>query len=265
MLVAWLIVSAAYVAPLTRSSVGVPGVSRRHGIVSMVEAEAPESMAAEAGAPELMIDLPALKAKFRLQAYRCERGFSATSTTRKQLQDLAVELEAVGAQSLSPIAPTASPLLLGKWYLDFCDAGDVLSLSLLPLPLGGRIGPIYQDVAAAEEPGKFTVQNGVTFVPPGALSAIVDVSGLSTVYEVEARCAVLDDTRVSLAFIGARTRVSALPALGGALPPSVADQIIEGVQGIIGERVFLETTYLDETMRIARGPQRELYVLSKRE
>ena len=149
--------------------------------------------------------------------------------------------------------------------MDFCDAGDVLSLSLLPLPLGGRIGPIYQDVAAAEEPGKFTVQNGVTFVPPGALSAIVDVSGLSTVYEVEARCAVLDDTRVSLAFIGARTRVSGLPALGGALPPSVADQIIEGVQGIIGERVFLETTYLDETMRIARGPQRELYVLSKRE
>ena len=114
MLVAWLIVSAAYVAPLARSSVGVPGVSRRHGIVSMVEAEAPESMAAEAGAPELMIDLPALKAKFRLQAYRCERGFSATSTTRKQLQDLAVELEAVGAQSLSPIAPTASPLLRKK-------------------------------------------------------------------------------------------------------------------------------------------------------
>jgi len=45
----------------------------------------------------------------------------------------------------------------------------------------------------------------------------------------------------------------------------VADPIIEAVRGIIGERVFLETTYLDEDMRIARGPQKELYVLSKRE
>ena len=64
---------------------------------------------------------------------------------------------------------------------------------------------------------------------------------------------------------GARTRFSALPALGASLPGAMADPIIEGVQGIIGERVFLETTYLDADMRVARGPQRELYVLSKRE
>ena len=51
-----------------------------------------------------------------------------------------------------------------------------------------------------------------------------------------------------------------LPALGAVLP----DALIEQVQGLFAERVYLETTYLDEDMRIGRGPGRELYVLSKR-
>ena len=42
------------------------------------------------------------------------------------------------------------------------------------------------------------------------------------------------------------------------------DALIEQVQGLFAERVYLETTYLDEDMRIGRGPGRELYVLSKR-
>ena len=38
-------------------------------------------------------------------------------------------------------------------------------------------------MAVAESPGKFTVQNGVNFVPP---SVFGDLSGLSFLYEVEA-------------------------------------------------------------------------------
>jgi len=214
------------------------------------------------------VDLPALnalnalKASFRLHSAQCDRGLYAGGATVAHLQELAEQLEAAGKIQWAGSAPTASPLLLGRWYLDFCDAGDVLSLALLPLPLGGRLGSIYQDVAAAEEPGKFTVQNGVSLVPP---STFGDLSGLACLYEIEARCAVLDDTRVSLAFVGARSRFSALPFVGAALPGAVADPLIEAVTAVIGERVFLETTYLDADLRIARGPQRELYVLSKRE
>merc|ERR1712118_468976 len=63
-------------------------------------------------------------------------------------------------------APTATPeLLAGKWYLDFCDAADVLSLGLLPLPLGSRIGDVYQSIEAIGE-GSFEVQNGVNLTPP---------------------------------------------------------------------------------------------------
>ena len=208
------------------------------------------------------LTLPSIKSDFRLISARCDRGFTADAPTLSKLQSMAADLEAMaptGDANLT-FAPTASDDLLGKWYLDFCDAGNVLSLALLPLPLGARLGPIYQSVAADDSGRKdaFVVQNGVEFVPPGALSSLG--ASATTVYEVEARCRTLDATRVSLAFVGWRIQPPLLPALGAVLP----DGIIEQVQQLFGERVYLETTYLDEDMRIGRGPGRELYVLSKR-
>ena len=86
-------------------------------------------------------------------------------------------------------------------------------------------------------------------------------SAPSVSYEVEARCQTIDDRRVSLLFVGGRVRPPALPSPIGATLP---DQIVEQLQGLVGERVFLETTYLSEDFRVSRGPDRELYVLSKR-
>ena len=105
-------------------------------------ASAPPASAAAAG-------LPALKATFRLESAQCDRGLSASGASIERLQGLALELEAAAREDprwTGGSAVTASPLLLGKWYLDFCDAGDVRSLSLAPLPGGGRIGSIYQEV-----------------------------------------------------------------------------------------------------------------------
>lgn len=199
-----------------------------------------------------------LKDDFRLLAARNDRGFSASASTIARLQAMATELEA--ATDSEGFAPTASETLLGKWDLDFCDAGDVLSLGLLPLPLGSRIGNIYQEIASGSASNEFVVQNGVEITPPGLISAaFADAPPL--VYEVEARCKTLDATRVSLAFVGGRVRPPLLPsAVGGVLP----DALITQVQQAFGERVFLQTTYLDEDFRVARGPGKELYVLSKR-
>ena len=47
--------------------------------------------------------------------------------------------------------------------------------------------------------------------------------------------------------------------LSGELPPPV----VSALQALTAERVYLETSYLDADLRIARGPNRELYVLSK--
>ena len=172
---------------------------------------------------------------------------------------MASELEAAAAATEEAFSPTSSPdLLCGKWSLDFCDAADVLSIALVPLPLGSRIGDIYQDVAAGVAAGTFVARNGVEFTPPGIISSIADAPPL--VYEVEARCTTLDATRVSLAFVGGRVQPPLLPAVGGALPES----LIERVQTLFADRVYLETTFLDDDLRISRGPNCELYVLSKR-
>ena len=70
----------------------------------------------------------ALKAEFRLRAARGNRGLSLRPDAVKGLQDLAERLESINPTP----APTASPLLLGEWTLDFTDAADVLSLGILP-------------------------------------------------------------------------------------------------------------------------------------
>ena len=93
-------------------------------------APAPPAAAPPASAPPASAaaaELPALKASFRLKAAQCDRGFSASGTRIEQLQDMAKELEAAAREDprwADGSAVTASPLLLGKWYLDFCDAGE---------------------------------------------------------------------------------------------------------------------------------------------
>ena len=72
-----------------------------------------------------------------------------------------------------------------------------MSLALLPLPLGSRIGDVYQEIAAGSTDDQFVVQNGVEFTPPGLVSALVSAAP-PLVYEVEARCRTLDATKVSL-------------------------------------------------------------------
>jgi hypothetical protein len=117
--------------------------------------------------------LDVLKASFRLTAARAERGFAASPTTRTRLQALAAELEADASVTDTSFAPTASDSILGKWTLDFCDAADVLSLALLPLPAGGRLGPIYQQIERGATPDALVAQNGVVFVPPSFVPAAV--------------------------------------------------------------------------------------------
>ena len=57
-------------------------------------------------------------------------------------------------------------------------------------------------------------------------------------------------------------RTAAPPPLAGTfLPPPLAERVEELLDG----RVFLETTYLDDTLRVARGPGRELWVLCKKD
>ena len=216
-----------------------------------------------------MVDRATLKADFRLQAARVNRGLIAGPAARTTLREAAEALEAQQAMDVSDdmaeFAPTSSPLLLGRWYLDFTDASDVLSLSLLPVP--AEIGDIYQEIKQKQSSGdEFTVDNAVELLPLGS-GALTAVTGMKVagIYCVEGACKTLSPTRVSLAFVGGRVQPLAAPFGFPPLGVSLPDPIISQLQSLLANRVYLETTYLDDDFRIARGPGRELYVLSKRD
>ena len=217
--------------------------------------------------------LPELKASLLARAADADRGFKTTDAERDVLRTLAAQLEASfdGAAE----APTSSPQLLGAWSLVFTDASDVLALGALPATLGD----ITQTVARAEDGdggADFVADNAVELEPPSAplFGAIGALAGLrpATQYSVRARCRVLDEKRLSLLFVGGSVRselallrlgrTAAPPPLAGTfLPPPLAERVEELLDG----RVFLETTYLDDTLRVARGPGRELWVLCKKD
>eukprot|EP00310_Coccolithus_braarudii_P019537 CAMPEP_0183355246 /NCGR_PEP_ID=MMETSP0164_2-20130417/39595_1 /TAXON_ID=221442 /ORGANISM="Coccolithus pelagicus ssp braarudi, Strain PLY182g" /LENGTH=267 /DNA_ID=CAMNT_0025528289 /DNA_START=7 /DNA_END=810 /DNA_ORIENTATION=+ len=200
-----------------------------------------------------------LKVELRLTAARVNRGFTASANKSDRLQLLTAELESANTE----IAPTSSEQLPGKWRLDFTDAADVLSLGVLPV---AEIGDIWQNISPSKEPGEFNAQNVVELLPIG--SALFATLGLRSAveYTVDATCSVQSPMRLGLVFNGVRAKPVLPSSLQISLPPlsaALPRQLVERLQELTADRVFLETTYLDGDLRVARGPSRELYVLSK--
>ena len=208
-------------------------------------------------------DLADVKKELRLLAARGDRGLKASAAEMERLNVLTQKLE---ASFSSDETPTSSPLLLGEWRLDFTDAADVLTLGVIPGAFL-ELGDIYQNIEMGSDATEFDVANIIELKPRG--SALLRGAGLQTsgTYAVKAACRKLDGRRVSLVFsAGEFQPLASFFGRETGLPPVVLglpSAIVDALRGLIGERVFLETTYLDRDIRVARGPSRELYVLSK--
>ena len=215
--------------------------------------------------------LPELKASLLARAADADRGFKTTDAERDVLRTLAAQLEATfdGAAE----APTSSPQLLGAWSLVFTDASDVLALGALPATLGD----ITQTVARAEDgDADFVADNAVELEPPsaplfGAIGALAVAAAGDAVLGARALPRARRETALAplrrrlgaseLALLRLGRTAAPPPLAGTFLPPPLAARVEELLDG----RVFLETTYLDDTLRVARGPGRELWVLCKKD
>ncbi|KAL1522911.1 hypothetical protein AB1Y20_017876 [Prymnesium parvum] len=193
----------------------------------------------------------AAKARVLRGAQEVDRGFSASRGAARRLAADVAALEAFGGRA----SPTESPLLLGDWELIFTDAVDVLSLKLLP----AQLGAIRQNLRAGKEPRTLGASNEVELQPLLNQWVAPPLRAPAVTYSVQADCRVLDERRVSLVFVGGKLQLPVLPAVASTLPSPLIDALQELVRG----RIYLETTYLDEDVRVARGPNRELYVLSR--
>ena len=216
-------------------------------------------------------DMAATKAALRSAARSADRGFSRAAGAQQLKSDVQRWTRLLEDSDAGDSRPTASPSLLGRWTLEFTDASDVLSLAVLPPGIFCEIGEIVQEIAPGDSDGSFEASNIVVLSPRGAefLASLPLRPGgtlgprLTGLFAVDAACTVLDDRRLQLVFVGGRAQPLVapveLPALSGRAP----DPIVSGLQQLVGERIYLETTYLDDDLRVARGPGQELYILSK--
>eukprot|EP00316_Scyphosphaera_apsteinii_P012580 CAMPEP_0119324618 /NCGR_PEP_ID=MMETSP1333-20130426/63746_1 /TAXON_ID=418940 /ORGANISM="Scyphosphaera apsteinii, Strain RCC1455" /LENGTH=218 /DNA_ID=CAMNT_0007332373 /DNA_START=110 /DNA_END=766 /DNA_ORIENTATION=+ len=208
------------------------------------------------------LSLKAVTADLRDLARKSDRGFRASQDQLVQLRALTKQVEAYNTEE----APVDSSQLLGRWSLTFTDAADVLSLKILP----AEVGEIAQTLEVARTPeAELVAFNSVELQPLG--SAYLSAFGLRTAssYTIRGKCKKLSASRVSLVFDGGTLQPEfqllkqgfepKLPAIGGELPLPV----VQALQGVIGDRVFLDTTFLDEDLRVARGPGQEIWVLSR--
>lgn len=169
------------------------------------------------------------------------RGLAASPSAREEIIALVEQIE---RENPTP-SPTYSELLLGEWRLVFTNALDVLSLGLLaPIAL---VSEVYQNIETSEQ-DDFSVTNIVNLEP-----AIAPVSNsffgrtMGGLY-VSAAGTRRNDTRIDIVFKGVQFKPKSIAGmeLPGALStPNVAVGSPEG---------YIETTFLDEDIRILRAP-----------
>ncbi|MBU6230825.1 MAG: PAP/fibrillin family protein [Cyanobacteria bacterium REEB459] len=182
-----------------------------------------------------------------------DRGLRATPEDRLAVQAAVVKLEGRNPTA-DPLA--AAHLLNGNWRLLYTTSTELLNLGRLPLT---SLGPIYQALRLEEN----RIYNLAEVVGPPGLSGLVAVS---------ARLEAVSQSRARVYF---ERGVLGLQSLLGY---SSADQFIvrlqanpklpllQGIDFTINsqrEPGWLEITYLDENLRISRGNQGNLFVLTR--
>lgn len=154
--------------------------------------------------------------------------------------------------SLSPLLYTPQ-LLDGAWCLNYSTAREIRSLD--KLPLGLQVGRIYQIIDVASQS---FINQAFVRQPLGLLRGYVKVTARFTIAKPEG--AVLPDKRINVEFL---ERIIAIQAIAGINTPKLDPVKTVPARSPQGRVPFLEITYLDETLRIGRGGEGSLFVLSK--
>jgi len=181
---------------------------------------------------------------------RTDRGLDIRPEQLPAVWTAVTRLEAVNPTP----RPVALPVkLAGLWQLAFTTSFDVLRLGRLP---GVRLGEVYQYLS----PELTHLINIAELEPP--------LSFLAGIVAVTARLQPVSAVRVAVAF--ERGTTGPKGALGYTEPETFATRLIAG-EGLPSVPLpsqgsplpWLDTTYLDEDLRLGRGDRGSLFVLTR--
>ncbi len=179
--------------------------------------------------------------------------------TDLEIQPQKVQLIETLTQALEKLSPFPRPLLYsinlldGAWLLQYSTAREIRSLK--SLPLGFLVGKIYQiiDLNNASFENKAWVQHS-----SGLLSGYVRVTAaFEPSKEGDDR---LPDRKINIDF---KQRFLGINRILG-IKTNLLDPIrVVEAKNPIGRTPSLDFTYIDETMRIGRGGDGSLFILTK--
>ena len=171
--------------------------------------------------------------------------------TCQEIEQLVTAIEAINPH-LSPLLYTPQ-LLNGAWLLNYSTAREIRSLD--KLPLGLKVGRIYQIIDVASQ--SFLNQAFVRH-PLGLAAGYVKVTARFDIAKPEG--SLLPDKRINVEFL---QRTIAVQRLLGIKTPNLDPAKVVPAKAPEGRVPFLEITYIDDDLRIGRGGEGSLFVLSK--
>uniref|UniRef100_A0A7S0G6A7 Plastid lipid-associated protein/fibrillin conserved domain-containing protein n=1 Tax=Rhodosorus marinus TaxID=101924 RepID=A0A7S0G6A7_9RHOD len=188
-----------------------------------------------------------LKRDLVLAALGTNRGFAATADQTYEIRSIISSLE---SKNPTPV-PNESEKLEGDWKLIYTNALDILALGVIPLV---QLGQVYQNIKMLSD--KIEVENLAILEPSSA--PVLNRFGARTSLEVSVKATAEVDGDNILNIKFENQKFSPQSLLGrdvlGKLPA-----LELGLRGVAAG--YIETSYLDEEMRIAKSIGNNIFVL----
>lgn len=172
-------------------------------------------------------------------------------TLAQEIENLTTELESVNPNP-APLLNTIS-LLDGAWKLQYSTAREIRFLD--SLPLGLKVGKVYQVINIANK-----LFFNIAFVkhPLGLISGYVKVTA-SFEPAIE-DSSPLPNKRINVYF---DKRYLSIEKIVGINTSQLNPFKVVSANNPMGRIATLDITYLDETLRIGRGGDESLFILTK--
>jgi PAP_fibrillin len=195
----------------------------------------------------------------------CDRGLTVTP---EQQDRIALAIARLEEQTPTPRPTEALDLLIGDWKLLYTNSRGILGLDRIPF---NHLGAVYQSIRGPQLSGADTTgETGLAGQPRlYNVAELAGLPGLAGLVAVAAVCVPVSPLRVSVRFqraIAGLQRPLGYGSVQSFIQRLETGQKVWGLDFAIAPRDqngWLDITYLDDSLRVGRGNEGSVFVLSK--